>query len=227
MPTTINGDKLKKCNVNGAKCKRINVNGVKVWSGIEALYNAGEQYKDLTGGWKTNTAYAINTVQNTSNIPELNTFYKNVGGIAYNTDNIKFSHDKGVGYGGIMMQTEKAINFKEEEIESLTIDCSTSVSGWGYHQTAWGGGLTYANWTIGLVPEISDGQDLVKYYHHDYGDNYIDNEASPIQSKTESFSKTLTGLSSLNGSYYVVVGIYRAVDAAFSMTLNSITCETK
>lgn len=41
MATTINGTKLKKCNVSGAKCKRINVNGVKVWSAELYVYNAG------------------------------------------------------------------------------------------------------------------------------------------------------------------------------------------
>lgn len=39
MPTTINGNKLRKCNVTVGgttyKCKRINVNGVKVWTGEE------------------------------------------------------------------------------------------------------------------------------------------------------------------------------------------------
>lgn len=185
------------------------------------LYNAGDQCTSITGGWKTNTSYAINTVTNGE--VEINTFYKNVGTISYNSSNIVLNHPKSVGYGGIMMQTTKAINFVSQGIDSITINCSTSVSGWGYNQDAWDANKPYAWWDIGIIPSFSDGQNLSVYYHHGYDDGYINSAASPIQTRTESFSRTIEGLSKITGSFYVVVGIYRSVDADFSLTVNSIT----
>lgn len=209
------------------ECNKGFVSDKLVFSGVpDSLYSSGDQVSDLTGGWITNTSYAINAVNDVQAV-EINDFYKNVGSITYNTSSIKFNHPKGVGYGGIMMQTVKPINFADEGIDSLTINCSTSVSGWGYNQDAWASNNVNAWWTIGVVSSLSNGQDLTKYYHHIYPLGYIDNAASPIQTKTENFSKTVSGLSSLSGSYYVVVGIYRSVDADFSMTLNSITCGEK
>lgn len=70
MLTTINGTKLKRCNVNGNKCKRINVNGVRVWSADVTLVNnvgsseisCGHTY-DISGGQSgTDTLLTVNNV---------------------------------------------------------------------------------------------------------------------------------------------------------------------
>ena len=70
MATTINGTKLKKCNVGGAKCKRINVNGVKVWSADVTLVNnvgsseiSCSHTYDITGGQSgTDALLTVNNV---------------------------------------------------------------------------------------------------------------------------------------------------------------------
>lgn len=181
----------------------------------DALYNAGDQVQDITGGWSKHKTLMTNSTHITG-WP-----YGPNGTVTFNSTNVKLAY--GGSYGGVMINTANAINFANENIKSLTINCSTTIGGWGYEDSKWSAGLTYATWVIALVPTIADEQAYTKVYAHDYGNNYIDGTSSTT--KTESFQKTLNNLNSLTGSYYIVVGLYRSTPGEFSMTVNSITCE--
>lgn len=185
----------------------------------EFLYKEGDQAEDITGGWSSITEYSISPVSG-DNIPEISTFYPNAGTVAFNSADIKFTYNE--DYGGVMIHTNKPINFKELGINSLTIKCTTNIAGWGYFATNWLSKKAYGWWTLGVVSKLEDKKDLDGYYHHEYPDNYINGESTDV--KTEIFSKTLTGLTELEGEYYVVVGIYRSVPAKFDMTVESIIC---
>lgn len=216
MKTTVNtNNKLKKCNVNGQKCTKIVVNNVQVWSGLEYLYNAGDQATDFTGGWVKHTTLMPNS-SNLTNWP-----YGPKGSVTVNSSNIVVSF--GGEYGGVMVTTSTPIDFKNEGITSITFEGSTTIGGWGYDDYKYDNALTYATWVFALVPSLSNGQGYTKSYIHDYGRGYIRGNSS--STKTESFTKTLTGLDQLNGSYYVVLGLYRSVSGKFDITLKSITCE--
>lgn len=218
MLTTIDTIRLRKCNVDGTKCKRINVNGVKVWSYAEALYAAGDQVTDLTGGWSKHSTLMASTNQIT-NWPSSPT-----GSVSFNSSNVVLSY--GGGYGGVMIHTAKAINFQEEGIDSITIDCSTVIGGWGYGDGKYNANLTYANWMVALVPKIANEQSYTLSYVHDFGSGYINGESSAT--KTDDWSKTIRGLSALTGSYYVVVGIWRTVPTGtFKLTVNNIFAESE
>lgn len=186
-----------------------------IWSGTPThLYNKGNQETNVTGGWQQSTTVMGDSAQITSwpHGPQ--------GKTSFNTSNVGIEYTG--SYGGIMIATKKAINFKDLGINSITINCSTTIGGWGYDNYRWANGLTYATWAIALVPNLNDTQAYTKSYSHDYGNWYINGAST--DTRTESFSKTISGLSSLTGSYYVIVSLYRSVPGTFKMTLNTITC---
>lgn len=213
--TTVSGNNLKYVVSNlGGNIKAVTYNGTEYWKSYpEYLYNYGNQVTDVTGGWSKNSS--LMTGDSLTTWP-----YGPKGNVYINTSNIVL---EGNGdYGGVMVNTGRAINFAAEGIDKITLNCSTTIGGWGYEDYKYNQALTYANWRFAVVPALANNQAYTKVYTHDYGSWYIDGFKS--DTRTESFSKTLSGLSSLNGSYYVVCGIYRSVGGTFKLTINSISC---
>lgn len=224
MKTTVNKtNKLKKCYVNGNKCKEIYVNNVKVWSGIEHLYNAGDQATDLTGGWTTSRSYIL---QYSSGLFTPGHHVDSNKLAKFNDDHIYLEIAES-SHVGCVAYTAKPINFAEEGIKSITINCTSSMNGWGYEDYKYENIVPYAWWTIGLVPAINKEQTCAKYYGYEYPRGYNGYYGPSDTKVSATFSEQLSDLNKLSGSYYVVVGIYRSVPSAFfSMTINSITCTT-
>lgn len=209
-----NGVKIVRSNL-GNNIKVVKFNGKIYWKAYpEYLYNYGDQVTDVTGGWSRNS----NVMTGSGNLTSWP--YGPTGNVYMNSSNILIEY---IGsYGGVMVNTDRAINFADEGIDKITLNCSTTIGGWGYEDYKYNQALTYATWTFAIVPTIANNQGYTKSYTHDYGSWYIDGFKS--DTRTENFSKTITGLSALNGSYYVVAGLYRSVSGTFNMTVNSISC---